>query len=139
VPNIYSDELETRDDGLRRARVGAAAGAERLGVSLFELPPGRSMHFHYHAGREEVLVVLAGTLALRTERGWEELPEGTVVAFPPGERGAHGYENRTDTPVRVLMLSEQSLPNVTVYPDTNEVGVFDGEHVGRLFDLGEQT
>jgi uncharacterized cupin superfamily protein len=135
VSNLYSEPLEERSDGLLRARLGAAAGAERLGASLFEIPPGKSMHFHYHANREELLVVLRGTLALRTQDGWRDLAEGSVVAFAAGERGAHGYENRTAEPVRALMVSEQTMPNVTVYPDTNELGVFDGGRIGRLFDL----
>src|SRR5256885_8841043 len=53
------------------------------------------MHFHYHLQREELLVVLKGTVAVRTAGGWEDVPEGEVRAFPRGERGVHGYENRT--------------------------------------------
>jgi uncharacterized cupin superfamily protein len=48
-----------------------------------------------------------------------------VVAFLRGERGAHAYENRTDEPVQVLVSSEKTAPNVSVYPDTQEVGFFD--------------
>ena len=80
------------------------------------------MHFHYHLQREELLVVLRGTVAVRTAGGWEEVPEGEVRAFPRGERGVHGYENRTDETARLLMFSEQNAPNVSVYPDANQVG-----------------
>lgn len=83
------------------------------------------MVFHYHLQREELLVVLAGELALRTADGWRSLEEGSVVAFPRGERGAHGYANRTAGVVRLLMLSEQKAPNISVYPDANEIGIFD--------------
>jgi uncharacterized cupin superfamily protein len=82
------------------------------------------MVFHYHLQREELLVVIRGTLALRTASGWRELAEGDVIAFPRGERGAHGYENRSDAPIRILMISEQNAPNVSVYPDTNQIGIF---------------
>src|SRR5213083_2596906 len=75
------------------------------------------MHFHYHLQREELLVVLEGTLALRTADGWEDVGEGEVRAFPRGERGVHGNENRTNALVRLLMFSEQNAPNVSVYPD----------------------
>jgi uncharacterized cupin superfamily protein len=40
------------------------------------------MVFHYHVQREELLIVLEGLLSLRSAAGWEELPEGDVVAFP---------------------------------------------------------
>src|ERR687886_39119 len=107
-------------------------------MSLYELAPGQGMVFHYHVQREELLVALRGTVSLRTANGWEDLPEGEVVAFPRGERGAHGFENRTDDTVRVLMVSEMNAPNISVYPDTNEIGVFDAalpqdRRVGALF------
>lgn len=136
------DPLETTGDGLRAARVGERAGAEQLGASVYELGPGDEMVFHYHVQREELLIVLAGRLSLRTATGWEELREGEVVAFPRGERGAHGYRNDGDTPVRVLMVSEMNGPNVSVYPDTNQVGIFDAgqranRRFGALFNVGD--
>ena len=111
-------------------------------MSLYELQPGEGMVFHYHLQREELLLVLDGELALRTADGWRELPEGEVVAFPRGERGAHGFENRTDQTVRVLMISEQNAPNISVYPDTDEIGVFDAarrdqRRFGALFKVSE--
>ena len=92
------------------------------------------MVFHYHLQREELLIVLHGRLSLRSADGWEELPEGEVVAFPRGERGAHAYRNDRDEPVRLLMISEMSGPNISVYPDTNQVGLFDaGQRAQRRF------
>jgi uncharacterized cupin superfamily protein len=139
MPNIYDPDLHENADG-RRARLAEEAGGVHLGASLYELAPGQGMVFHYHVQREELLIVLRGRLGLRTADGWEELPEGEVVAFPRGERGAHGYENRTEEPVRVLVVSEQNGPNVSVYPDTNQVGIFDAgrpadRRFGALFDV----
>jgi uncharacterized cupin superfamily protein len=141
VANIYRSELSEGDD-YRRARLAEAAGAEHLGLTVYELGPGQGMHFHYHLQREELLIVLDGTLAVRTAEGWQDAPEGEVIAFPRGERGAHGYENRSDKPVRLLMLSEQNAPNVSVYPDSNEVGIFDAPHpkdrrFGAVFNIGD--
>jgi uncharacterized cupin superfamily protein len=141
VPNIHTDELRD-EDGYRRARLAAEAGAKHLGLTVYELPPGTGMHFHYHLQREELLVVLEGTLALRTAEGWEDVPEGEVRAFPRGERGVHGYENRSDAPVRLLMFSEQNAPNVSVYPDANQVGIYDvappdERRFGALFSLDD--
>jgi uncharacterized cupin superfamily protein len=140
VPNL--NEAVPRGADLSVARLGQQAGAEHLGISLYELKPGEGMVFHYHLQREELLVVLSGRLALRTAAAWRELPEGEVVAFPRGERGAHGFENQSDGVVRVLMFSEQNAPNISVYPDTNEVGVFDAarradRRFGALFNVSE--
>ena len=141
MPNIKTSEL-AEGENYRRARLGELAGAEHLGLTAYELAPGEGMHFHYHLQREELLVVLAGTIALKTANGWQDVGEGEVVAFPRGERGAHGYENRTKEPVRLLMFSEQNAPNVSVYPDTNEVGVYDlarpdERRFGALFKLND--
>lgn len=139
MPNIRTDDLY-EEDGYRRARLAEQAGAEQLGLTVYELSPGTGMPFHYHLQREELLVVLEGTVAVRGAGGWEDVPEGEVRAFPRGERGVHGYENRTGQTVRLLMFSEQNAPNVSVYPDAGRVGIYDfakpGERrFGGLFDL----
>jgi uncharacterized cupin superfamily protein len=129
-----SDALEMTSDGIRAVRVAERAGAEHLGASVYELEPGEEMVFHYHVQREELLIVLDGRLSLRSAVGWEELPEGEVVAFPRGERGAHGYRNDGTHSARVLMISEVDGPNISVYPDTNQIGVFDaGQRAQRRF------
>jgi uncharacterized cupin superfamily protein len=136
------DAPEVTSDGLRVVRVGEEAGCEHVGASVYELQPGDEMVFHYHVQREELLIVLGGRLSLRTAAGWEDLPEGEVVALPRGERGAHGYRNSSDQPVRVLMVSELNGPNISVYPDANQVGIFDAGRradrgFGALFNVGD--
>ena len=129
-----NDPLELMADGIRAVRVAELAGSEHLGASMYELQPGEEMVFHYHVQREELLIVLHGRLGLRSADGWEELPEGEVVAFPRGERGAHAYRNDSVEPVRLLMISEMNAPNISVYPDTNQVGLFDaGQRAQRRF------
>ena len=141
VPNIRTQDLRD-EDGYRRAKLAEGAGAEHLGLTVYELPPGAGMHFHYHLQREELLVVLEGTLAVRTAGGWEDVQEGEVRAFPRGERGVHGYENRTEGSVRLLMFSEQNAPNVSVYPDASQVGIYDvappnERRFGALFNIDD--
>ncbi len=137
-----NDSLEMTADGIRAVRIAERAGAEHLGASVYELQPGEEMVFHYHVHREELLIVLEGRLSLRSAAGWEELSEGEVVAFPRGERGAHGYRNTGDDRARVLMISEMDGPNISVYPDTNQIGVFDAgrraeRRFGALFNVGD--
>ena|SRR5438105_4457342 len=141
MSNIYDTNLRETPEYCS-ARLGEQAGCEHLGMSLYELAPGQGMVFHYHVQREELLIALRGRLSLRTAEGWRDLPEGEVVAFPRGERGAHGFENRSDQPVRVLMTSEQNAPNISVYPDVGQVGIFDAaqpaeRRFGALFNVSE--
>lgn len=87
MPNISEPVFdEPREHpGFRclRARLSRQAGSERLGLSLWELPPGESAYpYHHHLAEEELVVVLQGRPRLRTPDEWRELQEGEVVAFP---------------------------------------------------------
>ena len=127
MSNIYEPQLEPAEARAgfdhRRAQVGKQAGSDRLGAGLYEIAPGNATFpYHYHLGNEELLIVIQGRPHLRTPDGWRQLEEGEVVAFPVGERGAHQVANRTDQPVRVLMVSEMRSPEITLYPDSGKVG-----------------
>ena len=123
--NLFDPEFDAgeSDPGFsyRRARLGRQAGAERLGASLYEIEPGEATFpYHAHTANEEMLIVVAGRPSLRTPGGWRELAEGEVVAFPVGEQGAHQVANRSDRPVRVLVVSEMNAPEVSIYPDSGK-------------------
>lgn len=129
-PNIFEPALESDDsdpDGYRALmdRMGPRLGAERLGASVYELPPAQSnCPYHYEYAEEEWLIVLSGRPSLRTPEGEEELAPGDVVCFTPGPGSAHKVTNRTEETVRVLMFSEVRHPAVTVYPDSDKIGVY---------------
>ena len=137
---VRADEREwTTEDrgefGFRRAKLGAAAGGERLGCSRYELPPGkRSFPLHYHLGNEEALYVLSGTGTLRTGTGTIELAAGDYVACPVGEDGTHQVVNESDDTLTYLVISTMDEPDVTVYPDSNKVGLFAGAPPGGNSD-----
>jgi uncharacterized cupin superfamily protein len=140
VANVFEPEWDHGEERPEWAYRGAALGwqgaAERLGASLYELAPGsRLFPYHFHMANEEMLVVLAGRPHLRTPDGWRELDEGEVAFFRVGERGAHQVENRGEAPVRLLMVSEMVGPDITVYPDSDKVGVREaapGSRPGRM-------
>lgn len=46
---------------------------------------------------------------------------GEAVYFPVGAEGAHGLRNETETPVRYLMASTLSSPEVVEYPDLRQI------------------
>ena len=127
------DWTETDRDGAgwRRKRLGAAAGGEALGCSLYELPAGkRSWPYHFHTANEEALFVLAGTGSVRLDDGPVALEPGDYVALAAGEAGAHRVVNEGDGPLRYLMVSTMVEPEVTVYPDSGKVGTFAGSPPG---------
>jgi uncharacterized cupin superfamily protein len=130
VPNIYEPDFDMERDAppyvWRRARLSRQAGSERLGASLFEVPPGAATFpLHAHLHNEELLVVVAGTPTLRTGEGERTLAAGEVVACPAGLAGAHLLRNDTGDPVRILIVSTMVAPEVNVFPDTGELWIRD--------------
>src|ERR1700693_6033899 len=110
----------------QRARVSRQAGCERLGLSLWVLPPGEAAYpYHHHLAEEELVLVLAGRPSLRTPEGWRELEEGEVVPFLRGEQGAHQLVNRTEEIVRFLAFSTNGEPDIVLYPDSGKLGAFE--------------
>ena len=103
--------------------VGARLGGERIGASLYELPPGESTFpYHFHYGNEEWLLVVTGEPTLRTPDGEQRLRPGDVVCFPIGPAGAHQVRNETDETIRVLMISTLRAPDITRYVDSDKIG-----------------
>jgi uncharacterized cupin superfamily protein len=130
VPNLneldFDDVREGEGFHCRRARLGIQTGVRRVGASLWELPPGQAAYpYHYHLTEDEIVILLEGTLSLRTPDGWCDLDQGEVVGFPVGERGAHQVVNRTDSTVRFLAVSNSGLPEAVVQPDANKIGIFE--------------
>jgi uncharacterized cupin superfamily protein len=138
IEEPHYDELrEGEGFTCRRARISRQAGAERLGLSLWELPPGQAAYpYHAHLTEEELLIVLEGRPGLRTPDGWRDVEPGEVVSFLRGERGAHQLVNRTGETVRFLSFSTNGEPDILLYPDSGKVGAAERRPDGgglRLF------
>jgi len=122
---------EHGETAFRRKKLAAAAGGERLGCSLYELEPGtKAWPFHYHTGNEEALYVIAGTGRLRTADGTDSLDSGDYVTFPVGEEGGHRVINDGEETLRYLAMSTMADPDVTVYPDSDKIGIYAGSAPG---------
>ena len=121
----------------RRKRLAGPSSGDRLGASLYELPPGeRAWPYHYHTANEEAMYVLSGSGLVRGPDGETPMSAGDYVAFPVGEGGGHRVVNDADAPLRYLMISTMVEPDVTVYPDSGKFGVYAGAPPGST---GERT
>ncbi len=108
-------------------RLGPLVGAAKLGATVYELPPGQALcPYHYEYAEEEWLLVLEGTARVRHPGGVDELGPWDVVCFTTGPDGAHQVRNDGDATVRVLMWSNVAQPAVTVYPDSDKIGIWTG-------------
>lgn len=129
IVNVFDVETELderRPAGFasRAAALRQLLGGERVGLTVFELPPGeRATPYHYELGNEEWLIVLSGRPTLRTPEGEVELGPWETVFFPDGEAGAHQVSNRTAETLRIAMWSTRHRPCVHVYPDSGKLFV----------------
>lgn len=78
--------------------VGRALGVEDMAINYYELAPGDSFAFgyHAHAGQEEVFLVQSGTVTFETEDGSVDVGPGEAIRFAPGEhqRGVNEGDER---------------------------------------------
>jgi uncharacterized cupin superfamily protein len=120
--------VEQGNFAFRRKRLAAAAGGKGLGVSWFELQPGKkAFPFHFHLANDEAVFVLEGEGVLRLGDEEHLLHAGDYVAFSPGPPG-HQIVNRSQAPLRYLAISTMREPEVAVYPDSDKVGVLARGH-----------
>ena len=113
-------------------RFGTRIGAQKIGGTVYELPPGQATVPYHYEYDEEWVMVLEGELTVRHPEGETVMKAGDITAFPPGPAGAHKTTNNSDQTVRFLMLSTKVDPAVAVYPDSKKIAVWTGnddEHV----------
>ena len=85
-----ADPRAPRGFRYRPAKLGPLLGADRLDGMVVDLDLGEgSEPYHYVYGREEWLLVLAGTPTLRHPQAEDHLEAGDLVCFAEGPAGAH--------------------------------------------------
>jgi uncharacterized cupin superfamily protein len=130
--NIFSAD---RPEG--RIDVGEMLGSTAYMMFVYDLDTGRSSSPYHYEYEEEWLLVVDGTLVLRAPDGEHTLQRGDLVRFPAGPQGAHKVMNRSGAPARTLMFSSSRVPAVSVYPDSDKIGVWSGNEPDELiFERG---
>jgi len=132
VDELAWTEYDHGDRQFSRKQLGGAAGGEKLGASLYDVPAGKRLWLrHYHEGNEESVFVLDGDgwLWLGPDRAEHALESGDYIALPAGEESTHEIEAGEDG-LRILMHSTMTDPDITVYPDRDMVGLYGGSAPG---------
>jgi uncharacterized cupin superfamily protein len=107
-----------------RIDVARELGSSELAMFVYDVQPGRSSSPYHYEYEDEWLLVVEGSVAVRTPEGELALERGDLVRFPAGPAGAHKVLNRGERPARTLLFSNARTPAVSVYPDGDTVGVW---------------
>jgi uncharacterized cupin superfamily protein len=123
---VAAENVEGRID------VSHALGSSAMAMYIYDLAPGQGACPYHYEYAEEWLLVVDGTVVVRTPDGEHELQRGDLVRFAPGPEGAHKVMNRGDSPARTLMFSSAQTPAVSVYPDSDKIGIWPGNEADDL-------
>jgi len=87
-----------------KRRLTEPLGASEVAVNYYELAPGDSFAFGYHAhsDQEEVFYVQSGRVTFETEEEPVEVGPGELVRFPPGEY-QRGVNEETERAVALAL------------------------------------
>ncbi len=111
--------------GGARQRAGVAAGAAKLGYSVFTVPPGKAAFpFHLHHTNEEMIYILQGEASLRLGKEEIAVSSGTFIACPPGPDYPHQLINISANNLHYLVVSTMEYPDISEYPDSNKIGAY---------------
>jgi uncharacterized cupin superfamily protein len=92
-PAPYDQEVQ----GRWWRRLAPASGLTQMGASHVVLKPGAwSSQRHWHAGEDELVVMLSGEAVLIEDSGETIMRAGDVAAWPAGVENGHHLVNRTD-------------------------------------------
>ena len=105
-------------------------GAQKLGCSLYRVPPGKTAYpFHKHFTNEEAIYVLTGKGKMRLGDQEVQVGPGDYIAFPP-EGPSHQLKNDGSGDLEYLCLSTMIHPDITLFPDSDKVIAFAGSGPG---------
>ncbi len=118
-------EMPAERFGGRRADLGRAIGARKLGYNVTVIAPGkRAFPRHNHRVNEEMFFVLEGHGEIRIGDGLFPVRAGDFVACPAGgPETAHQFRNTSTADLKILAVSTMESPEICDYPDSGKFGV----------------
>jgi uncharacterized cupin superfamily protein len=121
--STYPPPLDTPCIGLRRWKLGAAAGLTQFGVNLTHVPPGQwTSQRHWHTAEDEFVWVVEGEVVLVSDLGEEMLRAGDGAGFPAGVPNGHHFQNRSDREAVLLEIgSRRPAEDACCHPDNGVI------------------
>jgi uncharacterized cupin superfamily protein len=103
-------------------RFSSVVNSKNLFFDLRLLNPGKfSFPYHFHRLAEELMMIISGSLTVRTPKGFEVLNTGDLIFFEMGETGAHQFYNHATEPCTYLDIRTLITIDVCEYPDSGKI------------------
>ncbi len=119
----------------RAELISDSAGLTQFGAFIEELPPGsRSSHTHWHMEEDEMVLILSGSITLIEGEMETELHPGDAACWKAGDAVGHSMHNRTDAPVRYMVIGTRAPADRVTYPDHDRVLIFDRANGTRSYE-----
>lgn len=80
-------------------RLTKIVNSKHFVFDLRKLDSGKySFPYHFHRNAEELIMIISGSMTIRTPKGFEIAKEGQIVFFEMGETSAHQFYNHETIP-----------------------------------------
>jgi uncharacterized cupin superfamily protein len=132
LSSIENFKIQTADP-----RLSKIVKSEHLIFDIRLLNPDQfSFPYHFHRHAEELMLIISGSLTLRSPKGLRVLDQGDIIFFEMRESGAHQLYNHTMIPCRYLDIKTHLDNDVCEYPDSNKISV---SHYREIFEKGSNV
>jgi uncharacterized cupin superfamily protein len=113
------------------------ANAKHLTFDVRSLNPGSySFPYHFHRSAEELMMIISGSMILRSPEGFKMIHQGEIIFMETGESGAHQFYNHTDVPCVYLDVRTVYGLDVVQYPDSGKL-MLSPTH--EIYEIGAQA
>ena len=118
-------------------RLGTLAGTTHFTFDIRKLDPDTySFPYHFHRNSEELMMLISGSMTLRTPKGLTVLKTGELVFFETGETGAHQFYNHDSVPCVYLDIRSTIGIDIAEYPDSAKINILPAR---EIFDKKSQV
>ncbi len=111
-------------------RLGTLSGASHFSFDMRKLEPDMfSFPYHSHRNSEELMMLLSGSMTLRTPDGLTVLESGDLVFFETGDTGAHQFYNQGAIACEYLDIRSTIGMDVVDYPDSGKINILPAREI----------
>ncbi len=119
-----SSALESFDLLTLSPRLSKIVDSKHFVFDIRKLDPGKySFPYHFHHNAEELIMIISGSMTIRTPKGFKIAENGELVFFEIGETSTHQFYNHDKIQCVYLDIKSNAGIDICEYPDSNKINV----------------